>query len=230
MNDKQYTIAPSWDIALAEELSKDYMKKLSRFVSKERESGVPVYPPSECIFNAFQHTPFDKVRVVIMGQDPYHGPGQAHGLAFSVQEGVPPPPSLQNIFKELVKDVGCSKPTSGNLIPWADQGVFLLNAVLTVRDHSPNSHQGAGWERFTDAVLSCLCKRNLPLILVLWGSYAKKKASHVHACSNKDNITILTAPHPSPLSAHRGFFGCGHFSKINDILRKNHQKPIKWFF
>lgn len=227
MSGKGVVIEPSWDEVLAEELKQDYMRNLSHFLKEERKTH-SVYPQQENVFNAFKHTPYDKVRVVIMGQDPYHGPGQAHGLSFSVPEGVPHPPSLQNIFKELIEDEGIPSPTSGNLIPWADQGVLMLNAVLTVRAHQANSHQGKGWEQFTDAVIAKLCARKDPVIFVLWGNYAKKKVAHIQGFSDKAALGVLTAPHPSPLSAHRGFLGCRHFSKINTILTKNKLDPIVW--
>lgn len=227
MNAQRTIIEPSWDQVLADELEKTYMKNLSNFLVNER-SHTTVYPPKEHVFNALKHTPYDKVRVVIVGQDPYHGPGQAHGLSFSVPENIPPPPSLQNIFKEIHNDLGIPIPTTGNLIPWADQGVLLLNAVLTVRAHNANSHQGKGWEQFTDSVIAKLCQRNEPLIFVLWGNYAKKKVEHIAEFKENTSLSVLTAAHPSPLAAHRGFFGCKHFSKINEILRKNKLDPINW--
>jgi uracil-DNA glycosylase len=218
----------SWQKILEEEFQKPYMAELEKFLEHERSSNIPVYPPKEQIFNAFLHTPYDQVKVVIMGQDPYHGPGQAHGLCFSVQDGVKPPPSLQNIFKEQKEDLGIAIPSTGNLIPWADQGVLLLNAVLTVQENSPNSHQGAGWELFTDAVIARLCMKEKPVIFVLWGNYAQKKVSRI--LERKENVThiVLTAAHPSPLSARRGFFGCRHFSKINRALTENKRDPINW--
>lgn len=227
MNGKGCVIEPSWDEVLEEELKQDYMRNLSHFLANERASQA-VYPAQENVFNAFKHTPYHRVRVVIMGQDPYHGPGQAHGLSFSVPEGVPHPPSLQNIFKELANDEGMPTPKSGNLIPWADQGVLMLNAVLTVRAHQANSHQGKGWEAFTDKVIAKLCERKDPVIFVLWGNYAKKKVTQIQGFSEASALGVLTAPHPSPLSAHRGFLGCCHFSKINEILTRNKLEPINW--
>ncbi|CCB90534.1 uracil-DNA glycosylase [Waddlia chondrophila 2032/99] len=220
-------IEPSWDQVLADEFKKDYMKNLSNFLVKER-SHHSIYPPRNLVFNAFKHTPYDKVRVVIVGQDPYHGPGQAHGLSFSVPENVPAPPSLQNIFKEIHDDLGLPIPIKGNLVSWAEQGVLLLNAVLTVRAHSANSHQGKGWERFTDSVIAKLCQKKDPLIFVLWGNYAKKKVEHVAEFKEHPALSVLTAAHPSPLAAHKGFFGCRHFSKINEILTQNKLDPINW--
>lgn len=227
MNGKGCIIEPSWDQVLADELNKDYMRNLSNFLISERSS-YDVFPKQENVFSAFKHTPYENVRVVIVGQDPYHGPGQAHGLSFSVPENVPAPPSLQNIFKEIRDDLGFPIPKTGNLVPWADQGVLLLNAVLTVRAHNANSHQGKGWERFTDCVIASLCKKEDPVIFVLWGNYAKKKVEQVQEFKEKPPLAVLTAAHPSPLAAHRGFFGCRHFSKINEILTQNQFDPINW--
>jgi len=221
-------IEPSWNKVLEEELRKPYLKELSLFLQKERASGTPIYPPKDLVFNAFKHTPYDKVKVVIMGQDPYHGPGQAHGLSFSVPDGVKPPPSLKNIFKELVNDVGIEMPTTGNLIPWADQGVMLLNATLTVRKSNANSHQKKGWEQFTDAVIAKLCARKDPIIFVLWGNSAKRKMAHVQDLQTNSNHTVLAAAHPSPLSAYNGFFGCRHFSQINKILENQNKSIVNW--
>lgn len=228
MRGKGCVIESSWDEILEEELKQDYMRNLSNFLVEERAKQA-VYPAQEHVFNAFKYTPYERVRVVIIGQDPYHGPGQAHGLSFSVPEGIPHPPSLQNIFKELADDEKIPIPKSGNLLPWADQGVLMLNAVLTVRAHQANSHQGKGWELFTDRVIAKLCERKSPVIFVLWGNYAKKKIAKIQGFNESSSLGVLTAPHPSPpLSAHRGFLGCRHFSKINEILTKNELSPINW--
>ncbi|MFQ5753289.1 MAG: uracil-DNA glycosylase [bacterium] len=223
-----FEIEPSWNKALAEELQQSYLLRLAAFVERERASNVPIYPPKDLVFNAFKKTPFSKVKVLIMGQDPYHGPGQAHGLCFSVPKGVPPPPSLQNIFKELVSDVGIEMPRHGCLIPWAEQGVMLLNATLTVRQGAPLSHHGKGWELFTDAVIAKLCEREDPVIFVLWGKSAQEKLNHINQCKRKKEHFMLTAAHPSPLSAYNGFFGCRHFSKINELLVQAKKDPINW--
>lgn len=213
----------TWAQALKNEWEKPYLDTLARFIAQERSSGVEVYPPKMEVFNAFNHTPFDQVKVVIMGQDPYHGPNQAHGLSFSVCKQIPQPPSLKNIFKELHDDLGIAPPEHGNLERWAKQGVLMLNTILTVRAREPRSHHGKGWETFTDAVVAQLNKRDDPLIFVLWGKAAQEKcrslASH-HA--------VLTSPHPSPYSAYSGFFGCRHFSKINEVLKKQGKQPINW--
>ena len=216
-------IPDSWLPALTSETTQPYYQQLYRFVGEERRKH-KIYPPGEDVFNALRYTPFEKVRVVIIGQDPYHGPNQAHGLAFSVQPGVAAPPSLKNIFKELHEDVGVRVPNNGCLIPWAEQGVLLLNAVLTVRAHQANSHQGKGWEDFTDAVLQAVNAKNNRVIFLLWGSYAQRKAAGIDV----NRHTVLKAPHPSPLSATRGFFGCRHFSKTNAVLQSAGQPPIDW--
>ncbi len=216
----------SWLELLGEEFEKDYMKNLEAFLAKEAAAGVEVYPPFELIFNAFCQTPFDQVKVVIMGQDPYHGPGQAHGLSFSVPKGVPAPPSLVNIFKEIRDDLGIDPPGHGCLVDWARQGVLLLNATLTVRANEAKSHHGKGWEAFTDKVIQLLCKRKDPLVFLLWGKSAYDKFQHI--CSNSSNHFVLTCPHPSPLSAHSGFLGCRHFSKTNEFLKKVGKTPIHW--
>jgi uracil-DNA glycosylase len=218
----------NWSQILKEELSQSYMIALAAFLAKERASVMPIYPPQELVFNAFSHTPFDKVKVLIMGQDPYHGPGQAHGLCFSVPKGVPQPPSLQNIIKELVSDVGITSPSHGCLLNWAKNGVMLLNATLTVRQGEPMSHHGKGWERFTDAVIFKLCQREDPIVFVLWGKSAQEKCRKINALAHGGRHVILTAPHPSPLSAHQGFLGCKHFSKINEILIQQGKSPIDW--
>ena len=214
---------PSWKTRLAGEFEKDYFVKLTDFVRQEYRQAT-VYPSGPNIFNAFAHCPFDRVKVVIIGQDPYHEPGQAHGLCFSVQDGTPFPPSLQNIFKEITDDLGRPRPTSGDLTRWADQGVLLLNATLTVRAHRAGSHQGHGWETFTDAVIRCLNAERQHLVYMLWGAYAQKKGASIDTLRN----LVLTSPHPSPLSAHRGFFGNRHFSRANDYLVALGESPIDW--
>jgi uracil-DNA glycosylase len=196
---------------------------LKEFLVVERTQ-YSVFPKGGDIFNAFKRTPFDAVSVVILGQDPYHGPGQAHGLCFSVPDGVPHPPSLENIFKELERDFGRPRPASGDLSRWADQGVLLLNATLTVRAHTAGSHQGKGWEEFTDAAISALSKEREGIVFLLWGRYAQNKEGLIDA----DRHYVLKAPHPSPLSAHRGFIGCGHFSAANAILSAQGKAPIEW--
>jgi uracil-DNA glycosylase len=216
----------SWLEKLEAEFAQPYMKALEAFLAKEAASGAVVYPPFELVFNAFCQTPFDQVKVVIMGQDPYHGPGQAHGMSFSVPKEVPPPPSLVNIFKELKEDLGIVAPSHGCLIDWAKQGVLLLNATLTVRANEPKSHHGQGWEVFTDRVVQLLCARKDPLVFLLWGKSAYEKFEHVSAQAS--HHLVLTAPHPSPFSAHTGFLGCRHFSKTNAFLKKVGKEPIDW--
>lgn len=216
-------IEQSWKEQLALEFDKEYFKSLTDFVRQEYQS-TTVYPPGLYIFNAFEHCPFDKVKVVILGQDPYHEPGQAHGLSFSVQDGIPYPPSLVNIFKELESDLGKPMPSSGNLLRWADQGVLLLNATLTVRAHLAGSHQNRGWETFTDAVIHKLADNRSHLVYILWGSYAQKKGAFIDASHN----LVIKSAHPSPLAAYRGFFGSKPFSKANDYLIATGQEPIDW--
>lgn len=216
-------IEQSWKEQLASEFDKEYFKSLTDFVRQEYRS-TTVYPPGSYIFNAFEHCPFDKVKVVILGQDPYHEPGQAHGLSFSVQDGIPYPPSLVNIFKELESDLGKPMPSSGNLLRWADQGVLLLNATLTVRAHLAGSHQNRGWETFTDAVIHKLADNRSHLVYILWGSYAQKKGAFIDASHN----LVIKSAHPSPLAAYRGFFGSKPFSKANDYLIATGQEPIDW--
>jgi len=216
-------LEPSWLAHLRTEFDQPYMVALRRFLVEEK-SKHPVFPPGGEIFNAFTHTPFDQVRVVILGQDPYHGPGQAHGLCFSVRRGVPVPPSLRNIFKELHGALGVPLPGHGELTSWAEQGVLLLNTVLTVRAHQANSHRNQGWEQFTDRVITVLNERREGLIFVLWGSAAGKKANMIDGQRHR----ILRSPHPSPLSAHRGFFGCGHFQTINAHLESQGLSPVDW--
>ena len=216
-------IEQSWKACLADEFEKPYFRQLTDFVREEYEKGA-VYPSGEYIFNAFNHCPFDQVKVVLLGQDPYHEPGQAHGLCFSVREGVRFPPSLINIFKEIRSDLGTAVPKNGDLTRWADQGVLLLNATLTVRAHTAGSHQHKGWETFTDAVISQLTSRRELLVYILWGAYAQRKGAVI----NKGKNLILQSPHPSPLSASRGFFGNKHFSRTNDYLIANNKTPITW--
>ncbi len=217
------TIEPGWKKVLGEEFSKPYFSELKQFLVLEKQK-YPIFPPGSLIFNAFNHTPFEKTRVVFLGQDPYHGKGQAHGLCFSVPVGVPKPPSLINIFKELMVDVGIPEPTHGNLEKWADQGILLLNATLTVRENQAGSHQNKGWETFTDAVIGSLSHNKEGVIFVLWGNFAIAKKSLIDVSRHH----ILTAAHPSPLSAYKGFFGCKHFSGINDILRSKGEPEIDW--
>ena len=212
-----------WLPAIGGEFSKDYYKKLGRIVNYEYETQT-VYPAKEDIFAAFRLSPLSKVRVVILGQDPYHEPGQAHGLCFSVKPGVEIPPSLRNIYQELHDDLGCYIPDNGYLVKWAEQGVLLLNTVLTVRAHQAFSHRNIGWETFTDAVITALNRENRPIVFLLWGSPAQRKASML----NNPNHLILKAPHPSPLSAYRGFFGCKHFSQTNRFLEQHGLAPIDW--
>ena len=216
-------IAQDWKEVLNEEFSKPYFEELVDFVKGEYATGT-VYPAGSNIFRAFDKCPFDKIKVVIIGQDPYHGPGQANGLCFSVGRGVQFPPSLQNIFKEVQSDIGTPIPESGELDRWAEQGVLLLNAVLTVRAHQAASHAGHGWERFTDAGVRAIAERKEHVVYMLWGSYAQKKG----AIANPNNNLILKAVHPSPLSAYRGFFGCKHFSEANRYLESVGKTPIEW--
>lgn len=218
----------SWLELLKPEFEKPYMKKLEAFLAKEIGDGQTIFPPFEETFNALCATPFEEVKVVIMGQDPYHGAGQAHGLSFSVQPGVAVPPSLQNIYKELAADIGFKAPSHGTLLHWARQGVLLLNATLTVREGQPRSHYGRGWEEFTDRIVQLLAKRQDPLVFILWGKSAFEKWRHVAPEGQTSHHLILTSPHPSPLSAHAGFFGCRHFSKTNDFLKLAGKQPIDW--
>ncbi|MEM6300675.1 MAG: uracil-DNA glycosylase [Pseudomonadota bacterium] len=226
MSDEQRTVKlqPAWLRLLEAEFTKPYMQELSLFLREQRSAGVPVYPPAREIFTAFWATPPDQVRVVILGQDPYHNPGQAHGLCFSVNRGVAVPPSLLNIYKELYSDLGVTAPRHGFLQSWADQGVLLLNSVLTVAHREAGSHQGKGWETFTDRVIELLNERAEPTVFMLWGSHAQKKGRAVTASHH----LVLTAPHPSPLSAHRGFLGCKHFSRANDFLREQGRGAVDW--
>ncbi|MCA9362459.1 uracil-DNA glycosylase [Candidatus Kaiserbacteria bacterium] len=216
-------IEPSWKAALAAEFEKDYFADLSAKVKAAYLSKV-VYPAPKNVFSAFTLCPFDQVKVVILGQDPYHGPSQAHGLSFSVPDGVRTPPSLQNIYKEIKADLGIEVPASGNLERWAKQGVLLLNATLTVEAGNAGSHQGLGWELFTDAVIKTISDQKECVVFLLWGSYARSKAALIDTSRH----LILEAPHPSPLSAHRGFLGCKHFSKTNTYLKNHQLSPIEW--
>ncbi|HMU13400.1 MAG: uracil-DNA glycosylase [Bacteroidetes bacterium] len=215
-------IGEGWYERLAGEFASPWFADLKAFLIEER-SRYTVYPRGKDIFQAFKRTPFDSVRVVILGQDPYHGPGQAHGLCFSVPEGLPSPPSLGNIFAELQRDLGIARPDHGNLGKWADQGVLLLNATLTVRADQAGSHQGRGWERFTDAAISALARERKGLVFLLWGRYAQNKEPLI----GQDHH-VLKASHPSPLSAHRGFIGCGHFGQANGLLCEQGHPPIDW--
>ena len=217
----------SWRHELEEEIAKDYIKKLKEFLLQEKREGKIVYPDESLVFNAFRHTPFAKVKVVIIGQDPYHGPGQAHGLSFSVPSGIPLPPSLKNVFIELEQDLNIVPSKDGCLSSWARQGVLLLNATLTVRKGEPKSHYGKGWEQFTDAVVAHLIKKEDPIVFILWGKSALEKLEHILQ-SKKTPHAVLTAAHPSPYSAYSGFFGCRHFSKANAFLEKWGKIPIDW--
>ena len=217
-------IEPGWKQALKNEFDRPYFQQVVTFLKIERAQGKTIYPPGSLIFNAFDKTPFDKVKVVIIGQDPYHGEGQAHGLSFSVQPGVKPPPSLVNIYKELQTDIGMPIPTSGNLDHWAEQGVLLLNAALTVRANEPASHAKIGWADFTNTVISKLSDEKTGVIFLLWGRFAHEKQSLV----DETRHFVLKAAHPSPFSADKGFFGCKHFSKTNELLSKQGLDPIDW--
>lgn len=218
------SIESSWKAVLSTEFSKPYFKQLALHLKTEKQQKKVIYPAGKLIFNAFDCTPFTEVKLVILGQDPYHGPGQAHGLSFSVPAGVSPPPSLLNIFKELQTDTGMPMPGSGDLTPWARQGVFLLNASLTVRQAEPMSHAQIGWAFFTDAVIRLLSEKKEHLVFLLWGKFAKEKAALIDSSKH----LVLTAAHPSPLSAHQGFLGCRHFSAANQYLVKNGIDPIDW--
>lgn len=217
----------SWAQRLSEELHQPYLVQLRAFLEQERYAGHTVFPPEDQIFQALTLTPFDAVRVVIVGQDPYHGPGQAHGLSFSVQKGVPIPPSLQNIYKELSADLGLKPPAHGCLVSWAEQGVLLLNATLTVRSGEPLSHHRKGWERLTDAIIEAVARHRHHVVFLLWGKNAQEKCQKFSEVLHKDHL-VLVAAHPSPLSAHNGFFGCRHFSKANEYLQAHGLPPIKW--
>ncbi|WP_372747784.1 uracil-DNA glycosylase [Litorivivens sp.] len=222
--DKSIKLHPSWLKALDAEFQQDYMHNLRGFLSERIAAGATIYPRPAEWFNALDSTPLTQVKVVILGQDPYHGPGQAHGLCFSVKPPVAPPPSLVNIYKELKSDLGVVPPPHGCLTSWAEQGVLLLNSVLTVEQGQAGAHQGKGWERFTDAVIECINRELEDVVFLLWGAYAQKKGQLVDASRH----CVLKAPHPSPLSAHRGFLGCRHFSQTNDYLVSRGAQPINW--
>jgi uracil-DNA glycosylase len=217
-------IEASWKAVLAEEFAKPYFKEIKEFLKSEKAANKTIYPPGPLIFNAFDSTPFDEVKVVILGQDPYHGKGQAHGLCFSVQDGVKAPPSLVNIFKEIKNDLDINWSGKGNLQSWATQGVFLLNAILTVRAVQPASHRETGWENFTNAVIQKLSDEKENLVFFLWGKFAQNKQYLI----DQSKHLVLTAPHPSPYSAYSGFFGCKHFSKANAYLENHGKSPIRW--
>ncbi len=221
---KDIPMHSSWQKILKEEFEKSYMKELDIFLENQSE---PVFPPREKIFQALTLTPFEDVKVILLGQDPYHGEKQAEGLCFSVPKEIPLPPSLKNIFKELENDLNIPPQVNGSLVSWAKQGVLLLNTTLTVKKDLPNSHFGRGWETFTDTIISHVCKKLEPLVFILWGSNASKKLPFIKA-ANHSNLLILSAPHPSPLSAYRGFFGSKPFSKTNEFLKKNSINPITW--
>lgn len=217
-------LEPSWKARVGDYLLRPEMRELSAFLRERAAAGARIFPPARNIFAAFDATPFDAVKVVILGQDPYHGPGQAHGLCFSVQPGVPVPPSLQNMYKEIERDLGIPRPDHGYLMPWAERGVLLLNAVLTVEQGRAGAHQGKGWEDFTDHVVEVLDREREGLVFMLWGSYAQKKGRIVDARRHR----VLRTTHPSPLSAHRGFLGSGHFSAANQYLQRRGATPVDW--
>ncbi len=221
---KQIKIEDSWKKELAEELASPYMETLQDFLEEEKEAGKTIYPKEVEYFRALELTPLNKVRIVILGQDPYHGEGQAHGLSFSVKPGIKAPPSLVNIYKEQVRDLQVTRPNHGFLEQWAMQGVLLLNSVLSVEHSKAASHKKKGWEKFTDAIIRTVNKQESPTAFMLWGGYAQKKAAFV----DESKHLILKAPHPSPLSAHRGFIGCGHFSQANEFLKNNNFEPVNW--
>lgn len=221
---KKVQLHKSWLTRLQDEFEQDYMHQLREFLLTRKQHRAVIYPPGKQIFNALDSTPFDRVRVVILGQDPYHGPNQAHGLCFSVLPGVKVPPSLLNIYREIESDLGIAPPRHGYLQSWAEQGVLLLNAVLTVERGQAGSHQGKGWERFTDTIVQLLNEERERLVFMLWGNYARQKGSVI----NRHKHLVLNAPHPSPLSAHQGFFGCRHFSQANQYLESHGQTPIDW--
>ena len=224
MSEDRVKLEPSWKARVGDWFERDDMRALSSFLRERKAAGARIYPPGPKIFAAFDATPFDAVKVVILGQDPYHGYGQAHGLCFSVLPGVPVPPSLENIFKEIERDLRIPRPDHGYLMPWAKRGVLLLNAVLTVEDGRAGAHQGKGWEGFTDHVVDVLNREREGLVFMLWGSYAQKKGGIVDPRRHR----VLRTTHPSPLSAHRGFLGCGHFSAANDYLARRGEAPIDW--
>jgi uracil-DNA glycosylase len=221
---REIRLEESWKAALADQFQADYMQSLRQFLRSEKAAGKRIFPPGDEIFAALNCTPLEQTKVVIIGQDPYHGPGQAHGLCFSVKPGVAVPPSLKNIYKELQADVGFEIPAHGCLNSWAEQGVLLLNATLTVEAHRAGSHQGKGWEQFTDRIISLLNEHRQGLVFILWGSYAQKKGAGI----DRERHRVLQSPHPSPLSASRGFFGNHHFSRANDYLRSQGIEAINW--
>lgn len=224
MSGRVVQLAEDWKQALGDEFEQPYMQQLRAFLLEEKAAGKAIFPPGPLIFNALNSTPLSKVKVVIIGQDPYHGPGQAHGLCFSVQPGVRPPPSLQNIYKEIHRDLGYPIPSHGCLQSWAEQGVLLLNAVLTVTQGQAGAHANRGWERFTSRIIEILNSECEHLVFMLWGSYAQKKGQHIDTSRH----CVLKSVHPSPLSAHRGFIGCGHFSAANAYLMEKGREPINW--
>ncbi|MBN2625501.1 MAG: uracil-DNA glycosylase [Spirochaetales bacterium] len=221
---REIKLHPSWLSKLDREFDEPYMAELRDFLREEKKKGKEIFPPGNEYFNALNTTPLDRVKLVIIGQDPYHGPGQAHGLCFSVRPGVPVPPSLRNMYKELAQEGLFTPVNHGCLVPWAEQGVLLLNAVLTVECHRAASHQGRGWEKFTDRVIEVVNESTENTVFFLWGSYAQKKGAII----DRERHLVLQAPHPSPLSANRGFFGCGHFTKANDYLLSKGREPINW--
>lgn len=224
LKENEIKLEESWKQALVAEFAAPYMANLKSFLLHEKQQNKIIYPKNRDIFNAFKYAPIDNVQVVILGQDPYHGPNQAHGLCFSVLPGIKPPPSLVNIYKELQADLNIQPVTHGDLTVWAKQGILLLNTTLTVEQGKPASHYGKGWEQFTDSVIAVLNARQQPIIFVLWGSHAQQKGQQI----NKNKHVVLSAAHPSPFSAHRGFLGCKHFSKINSILTSWGRQPINW--
>jgi uracil-DNA glycosylase len=224
VSEDKVKLAPSWKARVGAQFDRPEMIALSEFLRSEKAAGKVIYPPGSRIFAALDTTPFDQVKVVILGQDPYHGPNQAHGLCFSVLPGVPVPPSLDNIYKEIARDLGHARPDHGCLLPWAKQGVLLLNSVLTVEHGLAGSHQNKGWEGFTDACVDALNREREGLVFLLWGSYAQTKGKLIDTRRHR----VLKAPHPSPLSAHRGFIGCGHFSRANEYLRERGLNPVDW--
>lgn len=221
---REIQLHPEWKAVLGDEFEQPYMLALRQFLQERRQAGAVIYPPGGQIFNALNSTPLSKVKVVILGQDPYHGPGQAHGLCFSVQPGVPAPPSLVNIFKELAQDLGCSPPRHGYLQAWAERGVLLLNPVLTVERGQAGSHRDKGWEQFTDAAIQAVNELRDHVVFMLWGSQAARKGARIDA----QRHLVLQAPHPSPLSAHRGFFGCKHFARANEYLENHGRGAVDW--
>jgi uracil-DNA glycosylase len=224
VSEDRVRLEPTWKARVGAVFEQAQMVALADFLRAEKRAGKVIYPPGPQIFAALDSTPFDAVKVVILGQDPYHGPGQAHGLCFSVRPGVPSPPSLDNIFKEIQRDLGIARPDHGCLLPWAQRGVLLLNAVLTVERGLAGSHAGKGWEGFTDACIDALNRERESIVFLLWGSYAQAKGKLI----DRQRHFVLKAPHPSPLSAHRGFIGCGHFSRANEYLRDRGHGPVDW--